>query len=199
MFNRSPLARTNTNSIFIIFAVTLTLIITFGCGEVDEIKKDLDVYNCWEDGSSLKLEGKFITPIEGWERTTNKITIQFNTNCPDVYGYGETLSFQEDFDYTLTATSLISFKGTYDDMSHSFKGTVYVDHDTVCEGNCSADWPYSFDYPAVWNGKGTYMKDSIILTGWLDGYGDFKLDKHTYLEEDTYKIVPGLDIWPEGQ
>lgn len=197
MSDQLPLIHSHSNSLPRLFAAVVTLIIMLGCGEVDDLKKELDVYNCWEDGSSIKLEGQFITPIEGWERTTNTIILQYNTNCPDVYGYGEAVLVQEDFDFTLTATSLISFKGTYDDPSHSFEGTVYVDHDTVCQGNCSADWPYSFDYPAAWKGEVTYKVNSISLAGWLDGYGDFKLDQYTYLEDDTYKIIPGLDIWPK--
>jgi hypothetical protein len=69
---------------------------------------------------------------------------------------------------------------------------VFVDYDWTCEGACDGFEPYAFDYPAAWWAE----IEGATIRGWLDGYGDFFLDKGTGIDAPRYRDVPGLDIWP---
>jgi len=151
---------------------------------------------CWLDGDSLKYTGGFVPrPGNPWVDVTNTILLQFNTNCTDVYGYSDLIQRNSSIDRTETGTSRISFKGTYNPKIGKFEGTVYVDYDLICQGDCGEGYtPYSFDYPAVWNGSLDATNGTV--TGWIDGIGDFKLDVRILLHGPDYKEVPGLDVWP---
>jgi len=50
-------------------------------------------------------------------------------------------------------------------------------------------------FKANWNG--THNTADPTITGWLDGYDDFKLDQVTVIDGISYRDIPGLDIWPK--
>ena len=148
---------------------------------------------CYRDGNSLRYTGAFLPRSDGWVRVTNTVTLQFNTNCEEVFGYADLVEQFTGVDNVETSTARISFKGTYNHQTLEFEGTVYVDLDVTCTGNCGD--PYSFDYPANWNG--THNTGDQTIAGWLDGYGDFKQDQSAVIDGLEYREVPYLDIWPE--
>lgn len=144
----------------------------------------------------FRYSGGFVPrPGNPWVYTTNSVFLQLNTNCTDVYGYADLVEVNSSNDRTETGVHRISFKGSLNLTTKKFEGTVYVDYDLTCQGSCEGYAPYSFNYPAVWNGQ--YDQASSNVTGWIDGYGDFKLDLHSDITpEEIYKNVPGLEIWP---
>ena len=133
---------------------------------------------CQVGGSRVRASGAFLAVPQGWEPVTNSVALEFDTACPDVDGSGERVDICTDSvtGETSTATSLITFEGRYDPQAGTFNGTVWVEYDTT-GGGCVE--PYSFDYPATWNG--TYTADAV--TGWLDGFGDFRLDDIVVTED----------------
>ena len=64
----------------------------------------------------------------------------------------------------------------------------------TCQGNCEQFQPYSFNYPAAW--KANWDPSTEIITGWIDGFGDFKMDTSIIIEAETFRDVPYLDVWP---
>lgn len=182
-----------SKSIMALLFIVILITSTFACDVINNVSDQFfEDDPCYRDGNSLRYTGAFLPRSDAWVRLTNTVTLQFNTNCPDVFGYADLVEQLTGVDNVETSTAHISFKGTYNPQTLKFEGTVYVDLDVTCAGECGE--PYSFDYPASWNG--THNTGEGTITGWLDGYGDFKLDTSTAIDGLSYRDVPGLDIWP---
>ncbi len=180
-------------SILLLLFMVMLITSTLACDVINNLTDQfMGDDPCYRDGNSLSYTGAFLPRSDAWVRLTNTVTLQFNTNCPDVFGYADLVEQLTGVDNVETSTARISFKGTYNHQTLEFEGTVYVDLDVTCVGECGE--PYSFDYPANWNG--THNTAEGTITGWLDGYGDFKLDTSTVIDGLSYQDVPGLDIWP---
>jgi hypothetical protein len=150
--------------------------------------------DCWFRGNSYKYFGALVTTPDAWVNTTNNFVIQFNSHCTDVYGYADLVQVQNNTDQTQTGTHRISIMGEYDPTTWAFAGTIRTDYVLTCQGNCEGFEPYAFNYPATWNGF--WDPNTEIITGWIDGFGDIKLDTHILLEGAAFRDVPYLDVWP---
>ena len=151
--------------------------------------------DCWFRGNSYKYFGALVSlPGATWINTTNEFVIQFNSHCADVYGYANLVQTSTFGDQTQTGTHRISFMGEYDPTTWSFTGTIRSDYVLTCQGNCEQFQPYSFNYPAAW--KANWDPSTEIITGWIDGFGDFKMDTNIIIEAETFRNVPYLDVWP---
>jgi len=189
----------------ILLMLSLVLISVTACEAViPEAERVLGLRRCYEDGDSWRYSGAFLPrPDNPVTWTTNSILLQFNTNCEDVFGYGELVERWGDpvSGQTEISTAPMSFKGSrrgsLDYSTMQFAGTVYVDYDLTCESACEGYEPYAFDYPATWTGA--HEMGSSSVTGWLDGYGDFLLDKAEWIARPSYQEVPGLEIWPKAE
>jgi hypothetical protein len=179
------------------------MVLMLACNVTQAEKKvRTDVDPCVKQGISWRVDGEFLPLADNpWQRTTRTLFLQFNSACDDVYGYGDIVSTLVSSDRTETITQRISFKGGYATGKLTFDGTVYVDMDQTCQGDCEGFPPYSFDYPANWNARLNPGGDpySFTITGWIDGFGDFLLNKPHMLsaaEDKDFRDVPGLEIWP---
>jgi hypothetical protein len=82
--------------------------------------------------------------------------------------------------------------GERDLDTDAFEGSVYVDYDLTCAGECAGYVPYSYDYPARWTGQWS----DFTINGWVDGLGDFRCDRASDITRQDFRQVEGLEIWP---
>jgi hypothetical protein len=175
----------------------LRVLVKGAVGDWDRPDRDVP---CEWLGDAFRLSGSFLQVPQNWTPTTNAILLQYDRACTDVVGYGELFARLDDpiGGRTDISTARISFKGSREDLdSARFEGTVYVDYDLKCEGDCDGSEPYAFDYPATWWAE--IGSEGETTRGWLDGYGDFLLDERVQIDAGSYREVPGLEIWPKTE
>ena len=161
-----------------------------------------DTSACLQDGESYYYAGEFL-PVDVGDsisRSTDVLYLHFNTKCTDAYAYGVYIFVNDstamgEIGYKITSTMRISFTGDYDITNRTFLGTAWCIYTPVCDaGDCPAVELEKVEFPANW----TAAWDGSVITGWMDGYGDFRLDISRTLEpKSSYREINGLDMWPE--
>jgi hypothetical protein len=120
-------------------------------------------------GEIVNAEGAFLE-VSGDAFLENEIYLHFNPEGGPVTGKGRNVQINSPgADDELIQYLDMEFTGTYTAETKSFAGVIQVKSYYKCAGDCSAFPP--FNYPANWNG----ILEGKIITGWMDGQGDFEL------------------------